>query len=524
MTTLPIAEWCPDRPDLSETTSVAYNVVPLTPDSYGPLLAPVEYSSNALEATCIGMGFAEDTDGDNHVFAGTVAHLEILSTGSVAWSDVSGATYAAAAGESWRFAQFNNLMIATDFTDPIQSYNMIAGGTFGDLTPGPFDSNVVAAPNARYLAVAKTFLILANTYDTVGGTNPARVWWSPSGAPAGISDGTDTGWPVPGNTYAQQTQSDYNDLIGPQGEITGLAPNLSGCDCAVFFQRGVFNMFYAGPPDVFNFYPAANVRGSYAPNSIVPLGTVVFYRGEDGFYVYDGNSSTPIGANKVDKWFAGIVDPTAPNLVIGAPDIQNKAIVWIFRSIYAPTASPDQALIYRWDIQRWAPGVITTQWIGRGPAPTASSTPIVAAGQLFLAVIDVNAYLAFFTGTPLPAQAGTQVVEMSAPDRTFVNHARPLMNVSLGAGPILLENSKTMLLESGYPILTEAAGTTLTIAVSARMNYYDTEVFGPEVAPDAMGDCPQAADGRFHRGRISVSGAWSQMYGIEAQGNKAGRR
>jgi hypothetical protein len=53
---------------------------------------------------------------------------------------------------------------------------------------------------------------------------------------------------------------------------------------------------------------------------------------------------TPIGANKIDKWFFSIVDQTALNLIVGAPDIDNKAFIWIFRSIYAPTATQDQAI------------------------------------------------------------------------------------------------------------------------------------------------------------------------------------
>lgn len=545
-------------PDLAEATNIAVNVIALTPQSYGPLPSLAQYSTNALEGNCIGMGFGEDSSPLNHIFAGTSTNLEILTAGSFTWSDVTGTTYAAAAGESWRFAQYDNLEIATDYSDPIQVYDMIAGGAFGPLTPGPFDSgNNQAAPNARHMAVAKTFLILLNTNDPVGGANPARVWWSAAGAPEGVVSGGMTGWPVPGSALAQQTQSDYNDLVGPQGQGTGLAPNLASCDCAVFFERGVFTMFYVGPPDIFNFYPASAVRGCPASNSIVVLGGIAYYYGEDGWYAFDGSQSTPIGANKVDLWFAANVDPSAYNLIVGAPDIANKAIIWIFRSVYAPTATQDQLLIYRWDIQQWTTGAVATQWIARTPVPTSPATGPDNAGQLELAAISGTpaaapgplltetgldllteslvvitteatfaSFMCFFTGPPLPAQVGSKVVQITPGRRSFIGDAvRPLVN-SGGSGLLLqAENGLTLLQETGYPILTELSGALITVALSARQNYYDQEVFGPEVAPNSMGNCPQRSDGRYHRGRISIpSGVWTTMFGIDAEGIPSGWR
>ena len=508
MTVLPIAPWCPDSPDLTETTNIATNVLALTEQSYGPVNRPKAYSINSLATQCFGMGFAEDTDLAHHIFAGTTTKLELIDEGSNAWADVSGAVYTTAAGETWHFAQYNNLELATNFTDKIQSYDMIAGGTFANLA--------AAAPHARYIAVAKTFAIVANTDDPIGGTNPARIWWSAAGDP--------TNWPTPGSTTAQQTQSDFSDLLGPQGPIAGLAPNLTGCDCAVFFERGVFRMIYVGPPDIFDFYPAASVRGSPAPNSIVPLGNVVYYFGEDGFYMFDGNQSQPIGANKVDKWFFANVDQSALQLVVGAPDINNKAIVWIFRSVFAPSALPDQALIYRWDIQMWSFAQVTTQWASRAPVTLAAATVPLALGQLELAVVDSSGFLAFMNGTPLPAQVGTKVVQITPGRRTFVNATRPLINASGSGGNILTESGLILLTEDGFPLSTEDSQGVFTVAMSARNSYFDPEMFGQEVAPDSSGQCSQRSDGRYHRGRISVSGIWTTIAGLDVSGIRAGQR
>ena len=519
MTIMQVAEWAPDMPDLSEATSIATGVIALTPQSYGPLNSLVPFSTNEIDNECIGMGSGEDTSLNDHIFAGTTDKLYHTPTGAIAWTDVSGSTYAAANGENWRFAQYNNLMIATDFDDPIQSFNMLSGSTFAELSTD--------APKARHLAVAKTFLITANTNDPVGGKNPARLWWSASGDP--------TNFPTPGSTEAQQTQSDYSDELGPQGPIAGLSPNLAGCDCAVFFARGVFRMIYVGPPDVFDFYPAAAVKGCPAPNSIAALESVVYYLAEDGFYAFDGNTSTPIGANKVDKWFFANVDQSHLELVIGAPDIANKAIIWIFKSIYTGNIRPDMMLLYRWDIQRWTMAPNIGQWISRIPVTESSggSPPAVAplvSGLIQLAAIHTQGALGFFNGPLLPAQVGTKVVQITPNARSFVNRTRPLVNSAPPQALLTTESGTYIVTEAGNSppgqiLETESNSATITVAMSARNTYQDVETFGPEVAPDISGDCPQRSDGRYHRGRITVPiGAWTTMTGLDVSGIPAGLR
>lgn len=505
MPILPVAEYMPDQPDLAEATIYASNVIPLTPQSYGPLPTPMQFSSNALDDCPLGMGYGEDTNLTHHIFAGTGTKLWAINGTSTTWTDVSGSAYTTDGDENWHFAQFKNLMLATDFEDPIQSWDMRGGsGTkFATLAAG--------APKARYIAVAKDFAIVANTNDPVGGANPQRVWWSAVGDP--------TNWPTPGTTTAQQVQSDYNDMVGPMGPITGLAPNLAGCDCAVFFERGVFRMIYAGPPDIFYFYPAATVRGAIAPNAIVPLGALVYYLGEDGFYVFDGNQSVPIGANKVDRTFFSSVDPTKYNLVVGAADIATKSIFWIYRSLFSTTPYPDRVLIFRWDIQRWSFGRLSIMWIARVPVSQTGTVPM-SQGQLQLAIVNPAYQLAYFSGTPLPAQIGTKVVQLNPPRRSFVSGTRPLVQANTSFSWLLTEDGRVLDTEGGVPIRLEYGGSagTLTVALSARNTYYDAEIFGPEVIPDISGQCSIRSEGRYHRARLTMpaaGGPWTNFAGID---------
>lgn len=516
MSVIPFAEWLPDMPDLAEGTTIATGVIAKTPQSYGPQRALARFTTNALNTTCLGMGSAEDTALIHHIFAGSITSLFHTETGSTAWSNVTGTTaYAVPVGESWRLAQFKNLMFATDYGDLLQVYDMIAGGVF---------AAVVAAPNARYLAVAKNFLILASTNDPVGGANPARLWWSAFNAPQTF--------PTPGSATAQQDQSDYNDMLGPMGAITGLAPNLAGCDCAIFFERGVFRMVYTGPPNVFSLYPAANVRGTTAPNSIVALGDLVYYRGEDGWYVFDGNQSTPIGANKIDRWFQDNVDPAAYNLIIGAPDVVNKAIVWIFRSINATGQVPDTQLTYRWDIQRWTMSPISAEWIARIQVSTNFNTsPSFVApltvGQSDLAAVDGGGYLAYFSGPLLDAEIGTQVVQLTPGARSFVSGMRPLVDSgTTESDPIITQSGLTIVAQSSLVLVTENDLADITVAMSVRATYQQAETFGPAVPLDVSGQCSFRSEGRYHRGRVTIPGGkfWSQALGLDPTYVRSGSR
>lgn len=542
MTILPVAEFMPDQPDLADATTIALNVIPVTASSYGPVRDLFAVSSNAVQTPILGMGAAAGSDLTQYLFVGNDTTIQLYAQGGTTFADVSRAfpDYGAYP-ENWRFAQFNNLMLATDFNDAIQSYTMGAGGLFANLS--------ATAPRARHIAVAKNFVIVANTYDPTGLYNPARVWWSANNDP--------TNWPLPGSLAAQQVQSDYNDLNGPMGAITGLAPNLAGCDCAIFFERGVFRMIYAGPPVVFDFYPAASVRGTNASNSIVPLGQVVYYFGEDGFYAFDGTTSIPIGANKVDKWFLANADLTfyPPNettarfsmsqLVIGAADVNNKAIIWQFRmndTPVPPTAQPEptHALVYRYDIQRWSLIVLPAQWVARIPAPnyaapTTTAPLSIAQGQLQLiamgpatgVVFLTNSFLSYFSGPFLTAEVGSKVVQINQGFRSMLTGVRPLVN-SGTQYDLLIESGLTLVTESGDTLATEDYAVNITVAVSARATYQDPEVFSAEEALDVIGNASFREDGRYHRARITVdaniTGIWSQLAGFDVDATKSGQR
>ena len=498
---LPVPEWLPDLPDYqSPGTSFVKNVYPRSPTSYGPVGSPSVYS-NALSNKCQGASAFIDPSGNVSLFAGDISKLYHLVSGGTTWADISkGGGYACPDDGQWKFEYYNGIVLATDFADPIQAFTIGSSSAFADLAGTP--------PKAKYMAFVRGFLMLGYTFDGDSGTQPQRVWWSGAGDP--------TAWPTPGSITAAQKQSSYNDIFGTQGAITGLVGNLGNADAAVFFQHAVWRVTYSGPPDVFDFFPAEGVRGCPAPNSIVQYGNLCYYLGEDGFYVFDGNSSTPIGANKFDKTFYADVNPSLLHSVIGTVDPINKQIIWAYPSTSASDGVPDTLLIYNWQLQRASTVEVTCEMIARVlsigytldelytvlgysldtlPAPLDSS--VWLGGQVLLGLFDQHHKLNYLTGPNLAAIVETSEVQPIPGRRARVNNARAIV-------------------DGGVPF----------VNIGHRERIVDDVVFSGQSQMNALGTSPGRSSGRYIRARIRLGkgAVFSNISGVEIEATDAGTR
>lgn len=503
MPVIPFPEWRPDLADMSNATDIALNVFPRTAQSYGPFNGLNSYSSNALDGPCIGAIASEAIGGTISVWAGTTDKLYQMTALSTAWNDVSVlGGYSTATGDVWHFAYYNNYIFTTNFAQPIQFFLQGTSTLFAELS--------VDAPNARYMCTPKNFLMVGNTFDPVGGLNPARIWWSASGDPLS--------WPAPGSALAQQDQSDFNDFQGSFGRITGMVDSLAGADVAIFFERAVWRGVYVGPPDVFDFFPAENVRGCVCPNSIVAVGNLVYYRGVDGFYAFDGAQSQGIGVDKFDQWFQENVNPAFLWNVVGAADPLNRAILWIFPSLLSSSGIPDTILIYRWDIQRGTYCQLSAEWLTRllsfgvtldtfgalgfnnlDTIPYSLDSRVWVGGAIQLGAVDANHKLAYFSGPTLAAQIATSTVQATPGKLSWVSGARPMVQLTTG---------------------------TPTIAIAGRNNVYDPIVYGADIPPNSMGDCPQRSDARYQSAllKIPANSAWTHATGVDIDAQPSGER
>lgn len=337
---VPFGSFAPDQPARLENLVGGQNLMPKTTGTFGPVAA---FSPNysALPARCQGAFYSIDNVGNTALWAGTASALFRLASGT-SFADVKKVGgYACPSNEVWEFVQFGSRVIATDFVDPIQVYNMGVSSIFGDLSAG--------APKAKHLAVVSNFLMCGNTNDGTYGLQPDGLWWSAIADP--------TNWPVPGTSSAATVQSGRVNISGLGGAIQRIIPRVGSVDALILQERQLSRCVYVGSPAIFDFQPLDGARGTPAPQSVVGYGGLIFYLGEDGFYINDASQSIPIGAGQVDEFFYRDVNPVRLDRVVGVVDPINKLYIVAYPSA-GSSGNPDRLLLYNFISKKWAPPTI----------------------------------------------------------------------------------------------------------------------------------------------------------------------
>lgn len=493
---IPFADWTPDKADLGNSATVALNCIPKSGGTYGPFADLATYS-DAITARCQGAYAGVDKDGGVGIFAGDANKLYKLS--NVTYSDVSRtAGYTTAADEAWRFCQFGNRVIATNFADPVQSYVLGTSSLFQDLSSG--------APKARHCALFDPgFLMLGNTLDGVDGAVPNRVWWSAYGDPSSF--------PTIGSAAAEAAQSDYNDL--PYGGwVNAILGAVGGAAGMVICETAIYRVDYEGPPTVFRFTCIERQRGTPAPNSVVNAGPFAFFLGSDGFYLNDGQQSRPIGAGKIDKTFYSDLNQNYFDRIYATVDPINKLIIVVYPSIASQNGLCDSALIYAWEADRWSKAMINCELVFRALSasytlegldalgytmdtlPFSLDSRAWTGGSVLLAAFNTAHKYSLFTGSSLQATFETGEFENEGMF-VYVKGARPLVD---GGTPTL---------SIGYRN-TPTSSLTYTTATSA--------------GDDGM--APQHISSRYVRAKVVVpaGSSWTHAIGVQPEFKLEGGR
>lgn len=497
---MPVGEWLPDQPDYGNAgAATILNVYPRTDSSYGPV-SGLSQIITALTARCQGAIGLRGSSGDGFVFAGDATKLYVAGSGASTWSNVSGGTYSIGADEFWRFVQFGDTVIGSNITDGPQSYTLNGSVTFASLA--------AAAPKWRYAAVAKEFLLVGNTNDPTDGFKPQRVWW-----PA-INDPTN--WPLRGTSSASAVQSDAQDIVGDQGWLTGIVPNLGPVDAAIFFERGVTRAMYIGAPDIWGFYPAHGLRGCAAPGSIAQTEAGAIYLGPDDFYLFDGQSSYGIGYGKIAKTFYADVNQTYLGRIVSTVDPINKLYWCAYPSNSSSDGTCDTILICAYALKsalgtpgKWAKVTgLTVEYLFRavtfgytvdsfdnsgfnvdtGPF-SADSRIWTGGGKELLAAFSTTHALNYFNGTNLAATVETTEFQPVPGQRASIIMTRPIC-------------------DGGVPIITPYT----------RNRIEDSPVARTSSTANSDGFCfHKDAEGRYQRFRMAVpaASAFSHIQGID---------
>jgi hypothetical protein len=477
---LQFAPFEPDRASFNPLASeLSVNAIPVQ-DGWGPMPSLIPYS-DALPGPCFGATIVRDSDGGFFIVAGTQSALYRLT--GTSWTNISGASapYSVADSDRWQFARFGTQLIATALGKPPQVLDVDLGGNFADLAN---------APQAKFVCVAGDFVVFGHLLN-----EPYTLKWS------GINDATY--WTV------GERGSDVQ-LLPDGDEITGLFGAPKG---AYIFQRNAQRTMSFNPASGYTFTidVAHPTRGSLAPLSIVQVGPGDFiFLSQDGWFRGSGANCTPIGVERVDKWFFDSIDTEDLAIVRCVADPFEK-IVW---AQYPIQAGGYTLLGYKWSLDRFCTAdnagitelvsLVTQAATIDSISDTIDSVDIAIDSRFFkggapiFSGFTTNNVLAIFDGAPRAATLATAEIEHAAPKRAFVNGAR-------------------------------VYGDTInfTLKVGKRDYLGGPKTYTADIAPSSVtGLVPLRASARLHQYIVTISegAAWNNFAGIEPQAQAEGDR
>lgn len=376
----------------------------------------------------------------------------------------------------WQFAQFGNLVFATQKNAVLQVYNLASSSAFADNSGSP--------PQASYISVVGRFLVLSGLL-----SNPYRIHWS------ALND--TTGW------TAGTNQSDYQDF--PDG---GIVRGVAGGEFGTVFQdQAIRRMSYIPGSDlIFQIERIAQDQGLFAPYSIVRAGIYTFFHSAQGFFkIAPGGLPEPIGREKVDRTFFNDLDKTELRMFIGASDPRSTRAFWAYKSTSGTTGLYDKIIGYDYVLDRWFTIDMTGEYLLGMSQPGITlenldslSSSIDALGasldsfavstQPLIAQFSSAHKMGFFSGSNLEATLESAEQGTDGP-RIYVNGFRPVTDA-----------------------------TTFYGSTSYRETQQDTPTSTAEIVRNSRtGRCDMRRSTRYSRFkvRIPASTVWTFAAGVE---------
>lgn len=480
---IPFGEYLPDLPSFGNPgATIAKNVIP-GGIHYEQFLAMAVYS-NALTARAQGAFSARDIDGTVYNFAGDATKLYRLS--SATYSDVSrlaGGAYSTGTDEQWNFTQFGRQVVATNFNNAVQVYTMGSSSNFAALGGSP--------PKARYCTIVKNDFLVLGDLDT--GTY--KVQWSPQGNISGT-------WGTDAATLADS--QDLNSEFGFVRQVVG------GAYGTIFQEQAITRMTFVGSPLAFTFDQMETGKGTQAPGSVCKIGNAIFYLGLDGFYIFDGSQSIPIGANKIDKTFFADLDQNYMDRIRSVADLRKMIVYMSYPGSGNTGGRPNRMMVYNYSPnaqRRWARVDIDTECLNATRATgytldsldtlsssidalTASlDSEIYTGGQFILAAFDSDKKLNFFNGAALTATLETAEFQLFPGRRSELLKSRPIVEGD--------------------------SNTVITLTPLHRNELADSYTTDTAISLNSTGIFPMRANDMFHRQRVSISGGFTSASGID---------
>lgn len=470
--------WMPDQPPLGNPGCIeAKNVIPTS--SGFREFKELSTAAGGLDAACVGAKWVGSASSANAVnFAGDASSLYKYDVANGAWANLNTASYNAV--EAWEFERFGTQVIACDVGTAPQVYDMASSSQFADLGGSP--------PQAKFVAVVRDHVVLAHLAD-----NPYRLQWS------AFNNATD--W-----TASLATQAGGKTFPGGGGVLQGVVGGEYG---VVFQENSIWRMDYADPPITFQFDEKPGV-GTQAPRSIVPLGDVIYFYGNDGFRVWTGQGSQLIGENVVDEWFRA--NSGGIESMVGVADRVNQLIIWAFKTNSSEPIN-NRLIVYSYANGRWGWADQATEYLNEKVSEQPTETALAA---IFPDPADT------YTTVRMDSQLFANTLAVQAFDSG--HRSGTFDGDALGATLITRElaiDSKVGETSLVRPI---GDGGTTTVQLGHRATPQETVSFSNATPINRTGGAPVRKAARYQRYRVNITGGFNHAVGVEVEGRQGGAR
>ena len=468
-------EWLPDQPDNAGGLNQALNVIPVSV-GYQPFPNAEDFSGAASED--LNSVFVAKWDTEVVLFAGGASKIFKFNSATEALDDKS-KSGGYTSTFPWRFTQFGKTVLACNGTAIIQYWTIGTSTLWAD---------VATSPTAKHITVVRDFVVTGSL--ATGTLGRSTVRWSD------INDETD--W-----TAGTTSQSDLQ-VIADGGNLVGLTGGEFGL---IFLEKSISRMSYVGSPLFFQFDNISRGLGCLSGNSICQYNQVSFFLSDDGFYSCDGNQVTPIGNEKVDRWFFSDCDLSLISSMTASINPAANIAIWN----YANVGGGRSMLVYNWTLGKWARVETLATVLGN-----IATTGTTLEGLGTLGYTDIDA---------MPASLDARLWVGGK----FMFAGATGTKISTFSGSTYNSELVTTDLEVGYNsvinlLRPQIDNGSADIAVASRRELDDSIIFGTTVSTSSEGRANVRTGGRYHRISVKPTGSWINAMAIDVDFKPQGNR
>ena len=494
---IPFEEWMPDRASLGTGSIRALNVLPTaegfeTAPGFLPATTLPSPPGNVLDIQ------AFDTS------AGTTATVafcreKIWVLTGTSWFDVTRESASIKDPYTtdpevgfWSFAKWGDILYATNYKDPIQKFDLVAGTPCVDI-----DGNLPGGFRARHLIIVGDFLVAFDTNDDSGSNAaPYRMHWSGRLRPEDF---------LPSLEF----QSGYRDII----DIGNIVRPIGGQYGFILGQTGSVRIDYAGPPLVWQLTGLDEDIGCLYRRSVVKVANSIFWYSPRGWRKSGGGPSVAIGTGKVDSYFRKRVDPRSTNRMSTAIFRDRSVILFSYVSVDSVDSWPDEAVFLNFDTNKFTEGRYSVKFFGQMAKPPLLTDDAVWGELLSDASDDL-----------------VDNEESERPEVIAVGVDNSLLTTSGVAPDVYMETKEVQFFPGKKArvlrvrLVAEGDDPNYSVRISTRDTVPATQpASDPWIIPERTGACAADRRGRYHRFGVRLPGRFSSILGLDIDAFLVGR-